>query len=376
MNVRLLILALSLALLSSQLGGVPIARSPGQTGHAFQVLGESRRVLSWGGEYARLEIATDRGRVVLHTLAVYPERVRLMVALPPGGLGTLDSVEDFVRESGAVAGINANYYDPESRLPVGFVLKDGRALGTPYAERAVLAVEFFGRLHFLRPEISLALRTSHGSIPVEAVNRPALPDALVAFTPEYAYERGSWADARAVAVRDNRVIWTGSGGQARPHPLYVDPRTGWLVARGRAQERLLGLLPGDPVRLDYYMDPELLLVRDAFQAGPLLLRGGRVVLDRTEGFSEALIERPAARSAVALRRDGALLMMIATSGNGSAGLTLPELAAVLQQQGALDALALDGGGSSALVFRDGARLRTVGGSRGVPVGLVLLPRPR
>lgn len=376
MNVRLLVLALSLALLGSQLGGLPIARSPGQADQVFQLLGEFRRPLSWGGEYARLEIAADRGRVVLHTLAVDPGRVRPTVALPPGGIGTLAPVEDLVRESGAVAGINANYYDPESRLPVGFVLKDGRALGTPYGRRAVLAVEFFGRLHFLRPEISLALRTAHGSVPVEAVNRPALPDALVVFTPEYAYERGSWADARVVAVRDDHVVWIGSGRQARSPSLSVGPRTNWLVARGRAQGRLLGLLPGDPARLDSSMNPELLLVRDAFQAGPLLLQGGRVVLDRTERFSEALVERPAARSAVARRRDGALLFVIVTSGNGSVGLTLPELAMVLQRQGALDALALDGGGSSALVFRDGVRLRTVGGSRGVPVGLVLLPRPR
>jgi hypothetical protein len=119
--------------------------------------------------------------------------------------------------------------------------------------------------------------------------------------------------------------------------------------------------------------PPLIPLREAVTGGPRLLKDGRVVLDpKREGFSEAFIQGRAARSAIGLGAEGELIMLIAIKDRGSAGLTLEELALLLQGLGAVEALALDGGSSASLVFRRGKDLRAIGG-REIAVGLVLIP---
>ncbi len=346
---------------------------------SFDAFLRAREDTGWGGRYERLELQGPRGRVILHLLSFNPKELQLQpqVAIAPGGIGTRARVLDVTRGTGALVGINANYFDPGTDLPIGFLLQDLRPLSTPYGRRATLGIELGGTLRVLNPEIALLLRTSEGGVPLDGVNRPALPDALIAFTPEYRGPLGDWEDARVLALRDDRVVWVGTGTQALARARSFQEET-LLVARGTAQARVSGLIPGDFARVDFTLIPDVLLLRDALQAGPRLLRKGEVALEPWEDFSPELIETPAARSAIALREDGTLGLLVVTRGNGSVGMSLPELAVFLRDRGAVEAMAFDGGSSSALVFWDGvrARWRSLGSTTEVPVALVFRPLPR
>ena len=127
---------------------------------------------------------------------------------------------------------------------------------------------------------------------------------------------------------------------------------------------------------------------DLLQAGPLLVRDGRVVSHDGEGFSAGsdqfdsditLGRHPRA----ALGSDGERLIALASEGRADdeAGLTLDELAATMVDAGAREALNLDGGGSTSLVCR--GRLRntpreahgvTVPGGRAIATALVFASR--
>lgn len=128
---------------------------------------------------------------------------------------------------------------------------------------------------------------------------------------------------------------------------------------------------------------------DLLQAGPLLVRGGRVVPGDEEGFSAGAGQFDSditvgrhPRAALGHTRDGRLLA-VACDGRSrdEAGLTLGELAEALVALGAVQALNLDGGGSTSLVCRgrlrneprepDGALLP---GGRPIATALALLPR--
>jgi len=365
MNARARLLTLGLALSVLSLSSPTEAFIPS----GFLPRKETQTRLSWGGVYHRVDGITPNGAVTVHYVMLDAVRFRPAVALPSSGMGTVIPLVEMVREMNAFVGLNANFFDPPSGLPIGFLLKDGRVLNTPYASRATLAVGFFGELHFMNPRISLVLRTPQGPIPIDGINRPAYGDAIIVYTPEYAGPRGFWSRARIVSVQGNRIISISSNGSAR-----LLSRDGyWIVATGSAQARLANLLPAERVQVDYIMDPERYFVRDALQAGPMLLQEGQIALT-PEGFSMNVLQQPAARSALALTGDGALILALVTRGNGSVGMTLWELAEYLRTLGALDALAFDGGGSSSLVFQDGVRLRTLGSTRQIPVGLVFLRR--
>lgn len=242
--------------------------------------------------HQEISLGTSRAQVDYLRIKGYARRYRLAVALPSGSLGTALPLGKLLQERGAIAGINASFFDPATNLPVGFLLINGQMQGAGYGRRAVAGIDLFGRLSFFNPQI--------GQLPL--------------------------------------------GGSAR-----------LVYQTGTASQQTL--------------------LRDAISAGPLLFREGKIVLNAAfEGFSEAFSNTRAARSALGLTNDGALILLVVTRSSQSAGMSLPELARFLQQLSVTEAMALDGGSSSALAIRQGAELHTIGSQRPIPVALVLLPR--
>jgi hypothetical protein len=102
---------------------------------------------------------------------------------------------------------------------------------------------------------------------------------------------------------------------------------------------------------------------DLLQAGPLLVRGGAPVTGDAEGFSAGSHQFDSditagryPRAAIGLTRRHELLA-VACDGRADdeAGLTMPELAEAMAALGAVQAMNLDGGGSTSLIC--GGRLR-------------------
>jgi hypothetical protein len=128
---------------------------------------------------------------------------------------------------------------------------------------------------------------------------------------------------------------------------------------------------------------------DLLQAGPLLVRGGAPVRGDVEGFSAGshqfdsdITDGRHPRAAIGLTRRGeALAVACDGRADGEAGLTMGELAEAMAALGAVQAMNLDGGGSTSLVC--GGRLRNVPreahgialpGGRTVPTAIVFRRR--
>jgi exopolysaccharide biosynthesis protein len=128
---------------------------------------------------------------------------------------------------------------------------------------------------------------------------------------------------------------------------------------------------------------------DLLQAGPLLVRDGRSVVEGDEeGFSASAEQFDSditvgRHPRAALGCDGERLIALACDGRADddAGLTLGELATTMADLGAREALNLDGGGSTSLVCA--GRLRntpreahetTVPGGRAIATAIVFEPR--
>lgn len=119
-----------------------------------------------------------------------------------------------------------------------------------------------------------------------------------------------------------------------------------------------------------------------FQSYPTLLSGGAIPCQlRAEGRGVDVAHRDS-RLALGTLRDGRMLLAL-TRFDGldgrleefPAGLTVPEMAALMGGLGADNAVMLDGGISGQLAFRDSQGLLTVKRAwRKVPVGLVVRPK--
>jgi exopolysaccharide biosynthesis protein len=91
----------------------------------------------------------------------------------------------------------------------------------------------------------------------------------------------------------------------------------------------------------------------ALGAGPRLLKNGAIdVTALRENFRTDVRVGTGPRTAVGIDKEGCLIFLVADGRQQdySTGLTLTETASILQQLGAVDAINLDGGGSTAIAI--------------------------
>lgn len=232
------------------------------------------------------------------------------------------------------------------------LLADGRGTTVHVAE------------HDLR-DVRLHVRRLPGLTPLEAWCRTHdVAEALVGGF----YLRGSFPkEGRAAATGVLDGLPLGElridGAPVRSVP-FLDP---WGARRACVHA------DGGSVRIGRRHDLPDAPAGDLLQAGPLLVRDGVPVSGDDEGFSAGSSQFDSDITAgrhprAALGVDGDRLIAVACDGrdDDEAGLHVGELARVMAELGAREALNLDGGGSTALVV--GGRLRNIAReAHGVPL---------
>jgi exopolysaccharide biosynthesis protein len=114
--------------------------------------------------------------------------------------------------------------------------------------------------------------------------------------------------------------------------------TAFLVRNGKGA-RIQTCKPGIGYRFKGY--------DTVLRAGPrLLTRGKRTLYPRSEGFRDPAVFARKPRTAIGIRRDGKVLLVVVRK-----PVQLRTLAAALRRLGAVDAMCLDGGGSTGLYYR-------------------------
>jgi exopolysaccharide biosynthesis protein len=129
---------------------------------------------------------------------------------------------------------------------------------------------------------------------------------------------------------------------------------GWVVNRGDtlyALSRPPENRPRHPAVMPALSTAPFWHVRDALGAGPMLVWNGEAeVTTDPEVFFGSAIPEVHPRTALGVDRDGRLILLVIDGRQpASRGATLEETATIIRELGAMRAMNLDGGGSSALV---------------------------
>ncbi len=312
-----------------------------------------------GVERASYSLTTSAGPLIVNLVAVdlAEPTVRLgaVVArdrlISPG-----ETVSSMAARSGAIAGVNADYFDiGQTNQPLGIVVRDGTLLRTP-STRGALAVtrekavrftpfRFSGSVAYGTTQIALTgidewppqggaslLTSAYGDI------KPATGVMLATLTP-----------LRSDLEILNRSYRVDAVGEVRA----PRPSTGILLGLGPAAlGRAPPPSPGDVVTLSATLDPPLGDVTTAVGGGPILVRDGASYDDPNPPAPEER-DRRFPVSGAATTRDASLLLL-AVDGRSplqSIGLTRTEFGALMLGFGAGDGMAFDSGGSATLVAR-------------------------
>ena len=307
---------------------------------------------------ADYRLTTNAGPLVIHVVAIDTHDPNACAwgrrVARDHLISSSETVSSMAARTGAVAGINADYFDiGNTNQPLNVVVRDGALLRTP-SKRAALDVSSTGEVGI--GYVSFAGSVSYGTarVPLTGINEWPPQGGATLLTP--AYGALSAAASVVTATLDPIDGVAGSPGTYRVSAAGAPPPgpvSGVLLGFGPAAQAM-GPLPnvGDTVTLAFDTTPALASLSAAVGGGPLLLAHGAPVDDP---YSPAPQERdvrfPVAGAA--LEPDGTLLMIVADGRKPavSIGLTRPEFGALMRGFGATDGLAFDSGGSATLVTR-------------------------
>ena len=314
------------------------------------------------GDFSK-DTAADRWTINL--LVVDPEAVRLKLGQAMDEVAGAETTTSLAARHNAIAAVNGGYFrttGPARGEPVGVLAINGMVLSEPVRNRASLAVRndpngiSLGFAHF-----SLAahlLVNGKISREINGLNRPRDPkdqQDLVVFTPEFHRTTLTDPDGVEITVVNGQVtsISDLSGSSPIPHNGFV------VSAGGKARDwALINLKRGVrlAVKLDLKADPVIAFKPDyILGGGPQLIAGNKPVIQAEEkAYAESFFRARHPRTAIGRRADGKIVMVVVDGRQPkkSVGMTIEELAGLMSELGCVEALNLDGGGSSTMVIRN------------------------
>jgi hypothetical protein len=290
-------------------------------------------------------------------------RLQIVHALDKG-VG-LETVSSLAARYHAPAAINGGYFRIAGTYrgdSIGLLLLDGNLISEPYRERAAFGlIDVGNKTEILFAHLKFFGEVSLGAAKraVDGLNRPLEPDELLIFTPKFHRTTLTSPDGIEVVVRRNRVaaVVDHKGSSEIPEDGYVISAVGksreWLRANVRKDSkisfiwRLNSIDPGDTT--DWNRAYGML------GGGPQLIKAGKVAItDKQEKMSTTFAVDRHPRTAIAKLASGKLLLVTVDGRQPgiSAGMSLYMLADLLLELGAVEAMNLDGGGSTTMVIHN------------------------
>ena len=306
---------------------------------------------------ADYRLVTNAGPLVIHVVAIdtHDPTVRLGATVARDEMiSSGETVSSMAARTGAVAGINADYFDiGNTNQPLNVVVRDGALLRTP-SQRAALEVTTGGAVGIGYVAFSGSVSYGNAQVPLTGVNVWPPEGGAALLTPAYgALAATPNVVTAALAPLDTQPGLPGTYRVTTVGAPAPGPVGGVLLGFGPAAQALAPPPnPGDTVTLAFDTTPSAATLRAAVGGGPLLIANGVPVTDPySPAPEETNVRFPVAGAA--LEPDGTLLLIVADGRNPatSIGLTRPEFGALMRGFGATDGLAFDSGGSATLVTR-------------------------
>lgn len=292
----------------------------------------------------------------------------------------------------AVAAINAGFFRlDKSQFAgdiAGILMIDGKLLSESANDRSSIGI--VNNNH--RTEVSFdQLRTSaivgfgtDSEFSFNGINRERKPNEIILFTPEFHQQTLTDSNGTEIVLTDckteefrwwcaNAQVNKNQGGATIPpdglvisignqaieesnNILYFAERAGSETRVFHNTFRVVRKVEAlEPGRRAFFLEAE-----DITNGVPRLIRSGKIDITwEQEKSSKAFVETRHPRTAVAKLKDGKFLMLTVDGRQPgvSVGMSLQELAEYLLSLGAVDAMNLDGGGSTTM-FLDGKVVNT------------------
>ena len=313
-------------------------------------------------------LVDPEGPVSIWMLRLDPAKVDLQAALSNDEIMGVESVAGIAERHQPIAAINAGFFLPNGD-PAGVMAIDGRLVSDTRRQRGAIGISrdktgvklVFARL---RAAASLVLQNNSPNydgqamttIAIDGIDTTRLRGQLMLYTPSYHADTDTAKGGLEWVIdrQRGRLI----SGPHRDGKTRI-PARGFVLSFGgeRVPEPLQLLGRGTRVRLDVSYEPDegepksWLLAQDIVGGAGLLIRDGRDIEDWSiERFNQGFAENRHPRTMIGTAADNTIWLVTVDGRQPeqSVGMTLVELRALAHRVGLVNALNLDGGGSTTM----------------------------
>ncbi|HZH99065.1 MAG TPA: phosphodiester glycosidase family protein [Fimbriimonadaceae bacterium] len=312
----------------------------------------------------RMELDTSTPRMIhafrytpqASTVTAKPELAQLKVYAADAAQGR-EKLSSLVTRTGAIAGINADFF-PFTGDPLGLMIKDRELVSAPYPSRAAFGWSRSGTRIGRGTTLKTADLGPAGQHVIKGLNQECEINEMAVNTSVAGLARAKTPNLHVVIRMSEGSLAPGSRLkgevlmlQADVEALPIESGTVVLTGNGKQVSALSRLRPGDKVSFSVSGTGfNWSAIQHAVGGGPFLIVDGKVVIDaEQQGFNRDFSEKRHPRTAIG-RDSAGDIWMVAVDGRqkASEGATLPEMASIMKSLGCVDAINLDGGGSTTL----------------------------
>jgi exopolysaccharide biosynthesis protein len=322
---------------------------------AANIFAQDFTLIANGIEQAKFTRKIKDEPINVNLLRLDLTKVRLDVVHALDAAVGLETTSSIATRHRAFAAINAGFFKMTGVYngdAAGILQIDGRLLSESFGGRCALEISNLQD----KTEVSMERLNVNGQIIIDkkpfevGINRQRSEDDAVIYTPFFHRTTLTNPNGTEFIVKKNKIVAISKelGSSEIPADGFV------LSASGKRLQELLKLLKiGKKVKLANTIMPTQ--AEDIVGGVPQLIKNGKIEITwEQEKIGKEFVETRHPRTAVAKLKDGKFLMVTVDGRqpNVSVGMNLQELAEMLLEFGAVDAMNLDGGGSTTMFIKD------------------------
>lgn len=288
----------------------------------------------FGGRPVRINIV--EADLKLGDLVIKPE-------LASEKLNSRRTIKNIAGKSSSIVALNGTYFKPQTGVPIGTLMVDGKLMTGPMYDRVALGI-FEDGFDIARVSLDAKVKSNGNIVKVDNINQQrTLSTHVLLYTPEWGTSAPrSPKYGYQVSVSDGRILSTGYS------PLNI-PADGYVLVGPKSKLSILEA--GEKIKLNVKTSPEWKSVKHIISGGPYLVKNGEVYVDVAAQKLHSITGRNP-RSAIGYTADNRLILVAVDGREGaSVGLTLTELANFMKSIGCTNAINLDGGGSTVMYVK-------------------------
>jgi exopolysaccharide biosynthesis protein len=325
---------------------------------SFECSCDQEQVFLWrkqiipGISYSYLKKFTQAGPLHVHILKIdlNNNKIKVKPSLAKNVIGNLERTSSIAMRNNAIAAINGSFFETKKKLhlPIGFMIIDGQVVNKSILERTAVGITKDKSIIFGIPKIKgyVLDLDNKKSVPIWGVNRPRKKDEVVIYTDEYGETTRTNKYGKEMIVNSEGSIEAITDGNSKI------PKDGFVVSlHGWSRDFAAKMKSSDKIGLVYNLVDKWKDVEQAITGGPLLVKDGRTVHKESlliEKIKNALLS-PNSRTAIGTSRNSELIFVVVDRKFPvCAGVTYDDLAEIMKEAGAENAVGLDGGHTSTM----------------------------